>query len=543
MEAELANLSSDPERLPAFAIAHADSGLVRLNLVATNTRKASLRIIVGDGFPENPKAVTIDCFSTTLSTSVTERIAKLCTAAAEATTPGSRVFEAAATGWGIIQANKLLWAHDELKRLKKRLKSHPCVSGVRVNERAGTIAIDCEVPGGIKGAEWFDAVRISTETDKPKPPCLYKACLLIRVPNGYPDEPLVASVVKISPRGADAAVATAAAAMTWPRRVLRPFLAQATVIAEKAASGIRSSVILGALGPAQTATSGTGAAAAAAASGDKPGAAVAGSARATLTSLSLSHGASKPAAVSSASASGGLTSSQARSLKEDVRFFKQVSQTRAVVVERKASNAKEHTHSSAERRRATSYLRLMAKKESAKEGEEAARADAELRAEAELLMGDAAPLDQGQPCLEVLWEALGERCLASLPAQRCPLSGAALFPAVPAELDDLLEATSADKSAGASRKRRPLRAGCGHWFNWAAVNRAMSKPPFHVECPVCGERVTHPDWPLDTSVLERAWARKQAKKRELDDVLDFLGEAIDGETARVVMPTEGYGDI
>jgi hypothetical protein len=228
----------------------------------------------------------------------------------------------------------------------------------------------------------------------------------------------------------------------------------------------------------------------------------------------------------------------AKSLRDDVRFFKEVSRTRAVVVDRKAANAKEHAHSSAERRRATSYLRLMAKKESAKESAEAARVEEELRAEAEAMLGDRASLDQGQPCIEPLWEAIGERCLAALPAERCLLSGDPLFPGDPAELEGLLESTS-----GKRARRRPLRAGCGHWFVWGAVNRAVTSPPFRAECPACGERVTHPDWPLDVAVLERAWARKQAKQRELDDVLDFLGEAIDGETARVVQPTVGYGDI
>ena len=46
----------------------------------------------------------------------------------------------------------------------------------------------------------------------------------------------------------------------------------------------------------------------------------------------------------------------------------------------------------------------------------------------------------------------------------------------------------------------------------------MTEPPFGAKCNTCGERVYHPDWPDNIQALERAWAAKQAKLREIDDV-------------------------
>lgn len=42
------------------------------------------------------------------------------------------------------------------------------------------------------------------------------------------------------------------------------------------------------------------------------------------------------------------------------------------------------------------------------------------------------------------------------------------------------------------------------------------------DCPRCGRRVYHPDWPQTRQQLEKAWANRQAKQREIGEVRDFF---------------------
>ena len=43
------------------------------------------------------------------------------------------------------------------------------------------------------------------------------------------------------------------------------------------------------------------------------------------------------------------------------------------------------------------------------------------------------------------------------------------------------------------------------------------------KCPKCKERIFHDRWKTSTKVLEERWAHQEAKKRELEEVSDFLG--------------------
>lgn len=47
-----------------------------------------------------------------------------------------------------------------------------------------------------------------------------------------------------------------------------------------------------------------------------------------------------------------------------------------------------------------------------------------------------------------------------------------------------------------------------------------TQPP--QDCPRCKHRVYHPDWPQDVKQLEKAWANRQAKRREVSEVRDFF---------------------
>lgn len=42
-------------------------------------------------------------------------------------------------------------------------------------------------------------------------------------------------------------------------------------------------------------------------------------------------------------------------------------------------------------------------------------------------------------------------------------------------------------------------------------------------CPICNQRISHEKWNISPSVAEERWAHEQAKKREIAEVVDFLG--------------------
>ena len=52
----------------------------------------------------------------------------------------------------------------------------------------------------------------------------------------------------------------------------------------------------------------------------------------------------------------------------------------------------------------------------------------------------------------------------------------------------------------------------------------MTEPPFGATCATvdCGRRVFHPNWPSDIKQMEKAWAMKQARAREIEDAAMFL---------------------
>ena len=42
------------------------------------------------------------------------------------------------------------------------------------------------------------------------------------------------------------------------------------------------------------------------------------------------------------------------------------------------------------------------------------------------------------------------------------------------------------------------------------------------KCPACRKRIFHDKWKVPPEVAEARWAHKEARKRELDEVVDFL---------------------
>ena len=87
------------------------------------------------------------------------------------------------------------------------------------------------------------------------------------------------------------------------------------------------------------------------------------------------------------------------------------------------------------------------------------------------------------------------------------------------------------------------RVYCGHLFHHGCMDRYMKTPPFESLycillgtppglihsilsdgklCPTCNLRIYHDKWNISPRLAEERWAHKQARQRELDEVVDFL---------------------
>ncbi|XP_075259440.1 uncharacterized protein LOC142351203 isoform X1 [Convolutriloba macropyga] len=68
------------------------------------------------------------------------------------------------------------------------------------------------------------------------------------------------------------------------------------------------------------------------------------------------------------------------------------------------------------------------------------------------------------------------------------------------------------------------RVYCGHIFHFGCLHKLINTPPFNEnkQCPVCKLTIYHERWKETPQVLADRWAHKQAKQRELEEVIDFL---------------------
>jgi hypothetical protein len=132
-----------------------------------------------------------------------------------------------------------------------------------------------------------------------------------------------------------------------------------------------------------------------------------------------------------------------------------------------------------------------------------------------------------QPCLYVLVKFLVDK-VRGLVEEICPCCKDRVLPADPSELKSMYGSNHADKihhhPKSTKKKMKPMRTYCGCWYHKPCLNNLLTEPPFGIECPTtaCGRRVFHPDWPGDIKQLEREWAAREAKKREIEDAMMFL---------------------
>jgi len=122
------------------------------------------------------------------------------------------------------------------------------------------------------------------------------------------------------------------------------------------------------------------------------------------------------------------------------------------------------------------------------------------------------------PSLLPLVQYLATECVSRLPQEHCQICGKRLLPADPAKLQ-----------SGALGAQQPERMYCGHWYHHKCLGDFLASPPFPAGgklCLVCQRPMHHPKFNCDVKFLEKQWAMKQARRREIDEVTEFLDIAI-----------------
>ncbi|CAN0168225.1 unnamed protein product, partial [Hapterophycus canaliculatus] len=109
-----------------------------------------------------------------------------------------------------------------------------------------------------------------------------------------------------------------------------------------------------------------------------------------------------------------------------------------------------------------------------------------------------------------------------LPQETCVSCGKRVMPEDPRH-PCLRDAAHKDRPTRQARSQLLTHSPvfCGHWFHYDCLRVWMTEPPFAKNCPRCKHRVYHPDWPQEPKQLEKAWANRQAKRREVGEVRDF----------------------
>ena len=205
-----------------------------------------------------------------------------------------------------------------------------------------------------------------------------------------------------------------------------------------------------------------------------------------------------------------ITSESLKNIKHDVAVLKQISDLRAATT---ASDSKKYyTQVNADRREARKDLRRLAKAETEKEQELQKQLLEEEQNEMKELL-KATVSETAQASLYQTARYLVEDYICKLPVEKCQACKENAFHSDPDN-----EANKNPKS-----DRRAMRTYCGHYLHWNCLNDWLTSPPFVRQCPICNRRIWHPDWPEDYKQLEKAWQSKEARKREMSDVSDFMG--------------------
>lgn len=116
-----------------------------------------------------------------------------------------------------------------------------------------------------------------------------------------------------------------------------------------------------------------------------------------------------------------------------------------------------------------------------------------------------------KPSLKCVASYLVEDCLRKYPNEKCPCCKKSVLPEDP--LTELPPSMAIEL------------VYCGHLYHYNCLDQLMKSPPFGEakKCLNCGRRIFHEKWNVSAKLMEERWAHQEARKREIDEVADFLG--------------------
>jgi len=115
-----------------------------------------------------------------------------------------------------------------------------------------------------------------------------------------------------------------------------------------------------------------------------------------------------------------------------------------------------------------------------------------------------------RPNLFPLIEFLYEKCLSPLATGACRICNKQLLPSDPGLVSQI------------PKSMRALRLYCGHMYHFKCVESFVSSPPFGKKCLHCDVKIQHSRLMTDERILEQRWTHQQARKREIEDVAEFM---------------------
>ncbi|XP_078312740.1 uncharacterized protein LOC144619196 [Crassostrea virginica] len=122
------------------------------------------------------------------------------------------------------------------------------------------------------------------------------------------------------------------------------------------------------------------------------------------------------------------------------------------------------------------------------------------------------PPFEPKPSLYPVCEYLIKECIKRYAKETCPLCNERVLPQNPEDVTKL------------DKRKRIERVYCGHLFHYFCLYKFMKSPPFSAGkfCPTCGKQIFHDKFKVSAELQEARWAHKQARQRELAEVVDFL---------------------
>ncbi|QDZ18796.1 hypothetical protein HOP50_02g13000 [Chloropicon primus] len=116
-----------------------------------------------------------------------------------------------------------------------------------------------------------------------------------------------------------------------------------------------------------------------------------------------------------------------------------------------------------------------------------------------------------EPRIFIIVEFVYKELLKPVVESKCPCCDKKILPSDPKHCAKIPSKMKAD------------RLYCGHFYHHHCLTNYLSNPPFDDECHICGAQISHHKFVDTKQQLEKRWAQKQARQREIEDLEDLFG--------------------